>query len=100
MKSYHNFQPSFFIGKTYMFEHRKLTKNLFYNVLLDFEKRLKIDNFERGISEQFPIAYDGIHMKLLNLELFISKALAFSELFFNFYVFIVVQDLGPGPPFL
>ena len=84
-----------------MFEHRKLTKNLFCNVLLDFEKkRLKIDHFERGISEQFPIAYDGIHMKLLNLELFISKALTFSYIFFNFYVFIVVQDLGPGHPSL
>ena len=46
----------------------------------------------------FPIAYDGIHMKLLNLELFISKALTFSEMIFNFYIFIVVQDLGPGPP--
>ena len=83
-----------------MFEHRKLTKNLFCNVLLDFAKRLKIDHFERGISGQLPIAYDGIHMKLLNLELFISKALTFSEIFFNFYVFIVVQDLGPGPPSL
>ena len=83
-----------------MFEHRKLTKTLFCNVLLDFAKRLKIDHFERGISEQLPIAYDGIHMKLLNLELCISKALTFSEIFFNFYVFIVVQDLGPGPPSL
>ena len=64
-----------------MFEHRKLTKNLFCNVLLDYEKRLRIDHFERGISEQFPIAYDGIHMKLLNLELFISKALTFSYIF-------------------
>ena len=81
-----------------MFEHRKLTKNLFCNVLLDFEIRLKIDHFERGMSEQFPIAYDGIHMKLLNLELFISKALTFSYIFFYFYIFIVVQDLGPGPP--
>ena len=83
-----------------MFEYRKLTKNLFCDVLLDFEKRLTIDNFERGISEQFPIAYDGIHMKLLNVELFISKALTFSYMFLNFYVFIVVQDLGPGPPSL
>ena len=83
-----------------MFEHRKLTKVLFCNVLWDFEKTLKIDHFERGISEQFPIAYDGIHMRLLNLELFISKALTFSDIFFNFYVFIVVQDLGPGPPSL
>ena len=81
-----------------MFEHRKTYKSLFCNVLLEFKKRLKIDNSERGISEQFPIAYDGIHMKLLNLELFMSKALTFSEIFFNFYVFIVVQDLGPGPP--
>ena len=55
-----------------MFEHRKLTKDLFCNVLLDFEIRLKIDHFERDISEQFPTAYDAIHMKLLNLELFIS----------------------------
>ena len=83
-----------------MFEHRKLTKNVFCNVLLDFEKKLKIDHFESGISEQLPIVYDGIHMKLLNLELFISKALTFSEIFFNFYVFIVVQDLSPGPPSL
>ena len=62
------------------------------------KKGLKIDHFERGISEHFPIAYDGIHMKFLNLELLISKALTFSYVFFNFYVFIVVQDLGPGPP--
>ena len=62
------------------------------------KKGLKIDHFERGISEHFPIAYDGIHMKLLNVELLISKALTFSYVFFNFYVFIVVQDLGPGPP--
>ena len=44
-------------------------------------KKLKIDNSERGISKQLPIAYDGIHMKLLNLELFIRKALTFSEIF-------------------
>ena len=81
-----------------MFEHRNLSKNLFCHVLLVFETRLKIDHFERGISEHFPIAYDGIHMKLLNLELFISKALTFSNIFFHFYVFIVVQDFGPGPP--
>ena len=81
-----------------MFEHRKLTKNVFCNVLLDFEKRLKLTILSVGISEQLPTAYDGVHMKLLNLELFISKALTFSEMFFNFYVFIVVQDLGPGPP--
>ena len=60
----------------------------------------KIDHFERVISEHFPIAHDGIHMKFLNLELFISKALTFLYNFFNFYVFIVVQDLGPGPPSL
>ena len=71
---------------------------MFCHVLVDFEKRLKIDNFERGISEHFPTAYDGIHMKLLNLELFISEALTFSYDFFNFYVVIVVRDLGPGPP--
>ena len=61
-----------------------------------WKKRLKIDHFERRISEHFPIAYDGIRMKVLNLELFISKALTFSYIFFNFYVFIVVQDLGLG----
>ena len=96
MKSYDIFQPSFFIGKRHIFEHRNLSKILFCHVLLDFEKKLKIDHFERGISDHFPIAYDGIHMKLLNLELLISKALTFSYAFFNFYIFIVVQDLGPG----
>ena len=39
-------------------------------------------------------------MELLNLELFITKALTFPYMLFNFYVFIVVQDLGPGPPSL
>ena len=61
---------------------------------------LKIDHFERVISEYLPIAHDGMHMKFLNLELFISKALTFSYICFNFYVFIIVQDLGPGPPSL
>ena len=83
-----------------MFEHRKLTKNLFCNVLLDFEKRLKIDHFERGISEQLPIAYDGVHMKLLTSNYSLARPLLFQRCFFNFYVFIVVQDLGPGPPSL
>ena len=92
------FSLHFVIGKTYMFEHRNLSKILFCHVLLDSEIRLNMDHFERGISEHFPIAYDGIHMKFLNLELLISKALTFSYVFFNFYVFIVVQDLGPGPP--
>ena len=64
-----------------MFEHRNLSKNLFRHVLLDLEKKLKIDNFECGISEHFPIAYDGIQMKLLNLELFSSKALTFPCIF-------------------
>ena len=77
MKSYDVCQPSFFIGKAYMFEHRNLSKNLFRYVLLDFEKRLKIDHFQRCISEHSPIAYGGIHMKLLNLKLFISKAFTF-----------------------
>ena len=40
------------------------------------------------------------HMKLLNLEMFVSNAPTFSYMLFNFYVFIVVQDLGPGPPSL
>ena len=64
-----------------MFEHRNLSKNLFCHVLLDVEKKLKIDHFERCISEQFPVAYDGIQMKLLNSELFISKALTFPCVF-------------------
>ena len=72
------FSLQFSIGKTCIFEHRNLSKILFCHVLLDFEKRLKIDHFERGISEHFPIAYDGVYMKLLNPELFISKALTFS----------------------
>ena len=42
------------------------------------KKRLRSDHFDRGMSEQFPIAYDGTHMKLLNLEIFMSKALTFS----------------------
>ena len=37
-------------------------------------------------------------MKLLNLELFISKALTLDKFSVNFYVFIVVQDSRPGPP--
>ena len=82
-----------------MFEHRKLTKNLFCNVLLDFDKRLKIDHFERGISEQFPIAYDGIHMKLLNLELFIRNALTSSYIFFfSLLCFHCCPGFGPWPP--
>ena len=93
-----SFSLHFFIGKTYMFEHRKLTKNLLCDVLLDFEKRLKIDNFERGISEQLPIAYDGIRMKLLNVELFISKAFTFSNIFFQFLCFHCCPGFGPWPP--
>ena len=42
-----------------MFEHRNLSNNLFFHVLLDFDKTLKIDLFERCISENIPIAYDG-----------------------------------------
>ena len=87
-------------GKTYMFEHRNLSKNCLAMSYWISKIRLKIDNFERCISEHFPIAYDGIHMKLLILEMFISNALTFSYVFFNFYVFIVVQDLGPDPPSL
>ena len=92
------FSLHFVIGKTYLFEHRNLSKNLFCHVLLDSEIRLNMDHFERCISEHFPIAFDGIHMKLLNLELLISKALTFSYAFFKFCAFVVVQDLGPGPP--
>ena len=36
------FSLCFFIGKTSMFEHRNLSKNLFRHVLLDFDKRLEL----------------------------------------------------------
>ena len=93
------FSLHFFIGKTHMFEHQNLSKNLFGHVLLDFEKRLKIDHFERGMSEHFPEAYDGIHMKLLNLELLISKALIFSCIFSTsmFSLLFRIQALAPLP---
>ena len=90
------FSLHFFIGKTYMFEHRNLSKNLFRHVLLDFEKILKIDHFERGISEHFPRAHDGIHMKFLNLELFISKALCHTC--FQFLCFPCCPGFGPWQP--
>ena len=65
-----------------MFEHRNLSKNPVLPCPIGFrKKRLKIDNFECGISEHFPIAHDGIQMKLLNLELFSSKALGFPCIF-------------------
>ena len=84
-----------------MFEHRKLTKEIFCHVLLDFEKRLKIDHFERGMSEHFRIAYDGIHMKLLNLELFISKALTFFIDFFSISMFSLLSRIWAlAPPSL
>ena len=92
------FSLHFFIGKTYMFEHRNLSKILFCHVLLDFEKRLKIDHFERGISEHLPIAYDGIHVKLLNHELFISKALTFSYIFSNSMFSLLSRIWALAPP--
>ena len=64
------FSLHFVIAKTYMFEHQNLAKNLFCHVLFNFGKRLKIDYFERGIFEHLPIAHDGIHMKLLDFEVF------------------------------
>ena len=94
------FSLCFFIGKTSMFEHRNLSKNLFRHVLLDFDKRLKIDHFERCISENYPIAHGGIHMKLLNLELFISKAFTFSEIFFQLLCFHGCPGFRPWPPTL
>ena len=72
------FSLHFFIGEICMFEYSKSFKNLFCHALLDFERGLKIGHFERDISEHFPIAYDEVHMKLLNAELFSSKALTFS----------------------
>ena len=93
------FSLLFYMGKTYMFEHRNPSKKLFCHVLLDFEKRLKINHFGRGISEHFPIAYDGIHMKLLNLEWFISKALTVSYIFvFQFLRFHCCPGFEPWPP--
>ena len=86
------------IGKTYMFEHRNLSKNLFGHVLSDFEKRLKIDLFERCTSGHFPIAYGGIHMKLLNLELFIKQSPYFFIYFFSTSMFSLlsrIQALAP-----
>ena len=64
------FSLHFLIGRTYMFEHQKIAKDLFCHVPLDFKTRLKIDHFERGIFEHLPIAHDGTHMKLLDLECF------------------------------
>ena len=90
----------FFIGKAYMFEHRNLPKNLFRYVLLDFENRLEIDQFERCISEHFPVAYGGIHMKLLNLKVFISKAFTFSYIFFQFLCFHCCPGFRPWQPSL
>ena len=87
------FSLHFFIGKIYMFEHRKFTNNLYCDILLDFEKRLKIDHFECGISEQFPIAYDRIHMKLLNVELFIRNALIFSYICFSISIFSLLSRI-------
>ena len=91
---------AFFIGKTYMLQHRNLSKNLFCHVLLDFNKRLKIDRFERCVSEHFPNAYGGIHMKFLNLELFISKAFTFSYIFFLLLCFLGCPEFRPCPPSL
>ena len=82
------------------FEHRNLSKSLFRHVLWDLKKKLKIDIFERCISEHFPIAYGGIHMKLLNLELFISKALTFSYIFFQLLCFHCCPGFRPWPPSL
>ena len=89
------FNLHFFIGKTYLFEHRNLSKNFFCHVLVDFEKRFKIDHLELGISEHFPIAYDGIYMKLLNLESFIRKALTFSYMFFQLPFFQCCPGFRP-----
>ena len=94
------FRLHFFIGKTYMFEHRNLSNNLFCHVLLDFEKKgSKLTILSVCISEHFPIAYDGIHMKLLNLELFISKALTVSCIFSisTFSLLSRIWALAPPP---
>ena len=61
---------------------------------------LKMDQFEHGIFEHSPRAYDGIHMKLFNFDFFISMPLTFSYIFLNLRVFSVVKDLGPGHPSL
>ena len=77
---------------------RKLTKRPNLQCPIGFEIRLKIDHFERGMSEQFPIAYDGIHMKLLNLEIFISNALTFFIVFCQFLCFHCCSGFGPWTP--
>ena len=89
----------FSLAKHICLSIKTFQKNLFGHVLLDFKTRLNIDHFERGISEHFPEAYDEIHMKLLNLELFISKALTFSCIFSTsmFSLLFRIQALAPLP---
>ena len=58
MKSYDIFQLHFFIGKTniyiYIFEHQHLSKKMVRHVpFIGFQKKLKIDNFQRCISDHF-----------------------------------------------
>ena len=99
MKSYDIFQASFFHWQNiHVWASKTYEKTYFAMSYWISKKGSKLTILRRGISEQFLIAYDGIHMKLLNLELFISKAITFSKIFFNFYVFMIVQDLGPWPP--
>ena len=90
----------FSLTKKYIFEYRNLSKNLFHQISLDFGKKLKIDHFRYDISGFFPISYDRIYKKFLKLEFFINNFFFFffSEIFFNFYIFIIIQDLGPDLP--
>ena len=92
------FSLHFFIGKTHMFEHRNLNKTCFAMSYWISEKRLKIDHFERGIIEHFPIACDGVHMKLLNLELFISKAITFHTFLSLFMFSLLTRIWALAPP--
>ena len=91
MKSSDIFQLSFFPRLNIYVGASKSFKNLCCHILFDFKK----GSFEIDISDHFPIAYDRISMKFLNLELFIKKAIIFIYIFFfNLYVFIVVKDSG------
>ena len=59
MKSYDIFQLSFFHWQNnyiyiYIFEHQHLSKKMVRHVpFIGFQKKLKIDNFQRCISDHF-----------------------------------------------
>ena len=92
-----SFSLHFFIGKTYTFEHLKFIKDLFCDVLLDLEIRLKIDHFERDISEKFPIAYDGNHETSEPRIIHLQGPYFFIH-FFQFLCFHCCPGFGPWTP--